>query len=463
MTKVSPVSIQPTLRDRLQGRFLDWYVRRLERGPRVWLPLPRPDTGDSTHLSNEKYAGIVRSLQNVRLRRIVKHAAQNSPFYRARFAEAGISPHDIRRVEDLQRLPPTTTAEFRDSGDEFLAVPRNQIAQFFTSSGTTGKPKLIYMTAADFEREVNLTVAGQSIYRPQRERTVCMIYNQQGSNAQWRHGREVVARSGGLPLTIGLPPFPEVLELIEQFRPNAFATNPACMAALTRYAEKVGFRYRLKEISLGGEILTRPQAERISDFWGAEVSDGYGLVEIGGVGHKSAGCQAFHVNEMQVFPEIVDPETLEPSNEGELLLTTLVNQAMPLLRYRTGDRCCWSSCPCGWQSACFHIYGRFSDGVLIAAINIRAQRLAATIQEIEGATGTLEMIADHVDGVDRLTLRIGREPGSRLAAEDVKRKVLESRQILEAPYRVGAFEWKVELVDNEPLPHKFVRVRDLRE
>jgi phenylacetate-CoA ligase len=400
-------------------------------------------------------------MQSLRLRRLIQHAAQNSPYYRSLLATTGIRADEIRGIDDLRRLPFTTPDDFRNTA-EFLAVPRDRIGHIFSTSGTSKKPVRVALTHADFDRCINLLAAitRRGIWKD--ERPVCMIYKPQGLWAGGRYVEEVISRLGGLNLSVGVPPLAETLELIREFQPNMLATNPSYMAALTCHAQSVGFRHRFKAISLGGELMTPAQAQLFRDYWGAEVSNGYGLVEIGGVATGGNDCDALHLDLLHNVVEVLDPETGEPADEGELVVTTLVNEAMPLIRYRTRDRVRRAVCRCGWSAPAIQVLSRINDSLVIAAVNIHCPLLADSLLEFETKTTSVEIIAEHASEIDRMTVRVGVLPESQLQAEGVKQALFRALPDLDEELRAGSYELVVDVVRTQELPAKLLRVRDLR-
>jgi phenylacetate-CoA ligase len=294
------------------------------------------------------------------------------------------------------------------------------------------------------------------------EQPVCMIFKQQGLWGGARYVEGVVSRLGGVSLIVGIPPLGEALALIEEFRPNMMVSNPSYIASLTRYAQEIGFRHRFKAISLGAELLTPAQADLFRDYWGAEISNGYGLIEIGGVASGGNDCDALHFDVLHNVAEILDPETDEPSDEGELVVTTLVNEAMPLIRYRTRDRCRRVVCRCGWRAPAFRVLSRINDSIVVGGNNLHCPLVAEGLLEIESRAIGLEITIEHVNDVDRMTLRAEVLPGSILRPEDVCRQLFEVFPAMGNGHRSGSYELVVDIRRTEDLPSKFLRVRDLR-
>jgi phenylacetate-CoA ligase len=440
---------------------LERWLSRLETNPPARLGrLLRRVQPDPSGPRRALPPPVMEALQNIRLRRTMARVARHSPFYRSRFAELGITPEAIRGIGDVARLPFTSSADIQHA-EQFLCVPRDRIAYIFTTSGTSRQPKQAFRTRADFERIVNLPALAIR-HQAWQERLVCMIAHAHGMFGLVDGAVAVAQRAGGLALPIGQPPPDEAMQALCRYRPNAIMTSPSYMAALTRRAEQARLRHPLRMIVLDGEILTPAQVEKFAGYWQAEVVNGYGLTEVGVVAFGPHGCDALHLNRPGILAEIVDPATGEPAEEGELVVTTLAQEAMPLLRYRTGDRVRWQPCRCGWVAPSIHVFGRFGDSIVVAATNLHGPLIAEDIAAIDGTTGSVEIVVDHVDGVDRLTLRVGVQPGAAVERETVAQQLFAIYPALADDRRAEAFELTVELLEGFRLSPKPLRVRDLR-
>jgi len=447
------------LRDRLAGRLLDWAVTCMERRPSVWFSRSNAQGSDADWPPPVIPQAIVRAVQDIRLRRLVSYVAEKSPFYSSAFARMNF---DARRFEGIAGISglPLTTPEDVQRGEQLRCVPYEEVARVFTTSGTSREPKEIWLTKGDFDGMVNLAV---NMQRGQlSSRRVMMVAHAEGMFCILPFAQAVTERLGGLVLPIGQPTPTETLKLIDRFRPNAFMTSPSYMAAVTKAAAAESFTYKLERVDLDGEIMTPRQGKHIAEYWGAEVYNGYGMTEVGSIGFGAPGCDAVHLNDLQTHVEILDPLTLEPAEEGELVATTLTFRAMPLLRYRTGDRCRWVNCRCGWLAPAIRVAGRIGDDVVIAATNLHGVRIAESLSELDGVTGSVEVVVDHIDGVDQLSLRVGVEPEHRLRPDAVVQRLFAAYPALREDHRASAFEMSVELAENLRLAPKSLRVRDLR-
>lgn len=385
---------------------LDWMFRQFERytvSPRIVQAAARcMETLAESRLD----AKIVTRIQTRRLRAVAAHAYRKSLFYRETFDRAGLRPADIRSLADLRRLPFTTPKDIRD-WRQFLCVPEEEVAAVFATSGTTGEPKRVYFSRRDMQGLTNFAALAMRFRHPGR--LVVMIALPMGHGLWIGSGtsQRVIDRAGGLPLPIGAGDLQSALKWMQRFEPNVVISSPSYVTALTRQAERAGFRLKLDKIILSGEALTLAQKKRFHDYWNADIYDTYGSTEIGG-GQTMAlpGCSAFHFNDLHLITEIIDPETGEPADDGELVFTTLLREAVPLFRYRSGDRGRRTRCTCRLPFQTIQLVGRTDDMFVAGDMNFYGNVIAEAVAKLLGANGRLEIRLDKVDLTDRLTLRL---------------------------------------------------------
>jgi phenylacetate-CoA ligase len=350
--------------------------------------------------------GVVRQIQRLRLRRTMDYVYEHSPFYREMFNRHGIRPGDVREPVDLQGLPFTTSNDIRQPR-HFLCVPEEELSVVFTTSGSTGEPKRIYFTWRETQMLTNLAAAFLRMGQPGRLWTLIALPTGHGlwigaPSAVW-----TVERAGGLPIPVGTGDPEEALGWMGRFEPDMVMSSPSYMTALTRQAERRGYQIRLSRILLSGESLTADHKRYFRDYWGASVFDAYGSTEMGGA-HAIAlpECTAFSPNELHLVTEIVDPATGEPADEGELVFTTLHREAMPLVRYRSGDRARRADCHCWLPFQSIQLLGRTDDMIVAGDMNLYGQVIAGRIAQVPEATGRVELVLDKVELTDRLRLRV---------------------------------------------------------
>ena len=395
---------------------------------RVWDPaelLPRDRLAD---------------LQLERLRGSVARAGI-TPFYDAALSRAGVAPADIRTLDDLQRLPLTTKDDLRAHYPlGMLAVPRSQIARIHGSSGTTGKPTFVAYSHADMQVWSGLCarflVAGG--LRSSQVVQIAFGYGLFTGGFGLHQGVEKVG-AAIVPAAAGNTP--RQIMLMCDLDVKVLICTPSYALNIAEAAREQGMKPEqipLKFGHFGGEPWTEDMRVRIEQELGISAFNNYGLSEVigPGVSGECAARTGMHLQEDHFLVECLDPETLEPVPEGEpgeLVITTLTRQAMPLLRYRTRDiaRLYREPCPCGRSTARMsRVTGRTDDMLIIRGVNVFPSQIEEALLRVEGTTphylievdrpGTLdevtvkveirsELFSDRMDRMQALRDRIGRE------------------------------------------------------
>ncbi len=336
----------------------------------------------------------MRELQLERLKYIVRYCYDNVPFYKKRFDENGIDPDCIKSLEDIKRIPPTTKADLRDNYPfGMFAVPRKKIVRLHASSGTTGKPTVVGYTKNDLDiwaENMARLVYGVGANEDSIVQ-ICFGYGLFTGALGLHYGLEKVGASV-VPSSSGNSE--KQLMLMRDFGTNTLVATPSYALYLSELAKELEFPmsdYHLKLGLLGSEGCTVEMRDQIERNWGMFVTDNYGLSEIGGPG-MSGECEhrcGLHINEDSFLCEIVDPETLEQKEEGdsgELLVTTLTKEGMPLLRYRTKDitRINYEPCKCGRTLARMDkTTGRTDDMIKIRGVNVFPSQVESALLGID--------------------------------------------------------------------------------
>ena len=373
-------------------------------------------------------------LQRGRLRAIAAYVYERVGLYRERFDEAGVQPDQIRSLDDLRRLPFTYKSDLRDQYPfGMFAVPREEVARIHASSGTTGKPTVVGYTAADLGLFAGvmarcLAMAGAE--------PGMMLHNANGYGlftgglglhyGAERLGMSVVPVSGGMT--------ERQLLLIADLRPDVISSTPGYALTLAqRFRERgiapdeIGLRYAV----VGAEPWTEAMRAEIELGLGVRASNLYGLSEVIGPGVASECVEeqsGSHVNEDHFLPEVVDPESGEPLPEGEvgvLVFTALTKQALPLVRYWSGDLASLSSEPCSCGRTLIRmsaVRGRTDDMLIVRGVNV----FPTQVEEVLGRVAELaphyqlvvtrEGITDAVEVRTEMTDEFFRSLGSELPA-----------------------------------------------
>ena len=380
------------------------------------------------------------ALHPERLRALVTRAAR-VPFYREQLAHREIGPHSIRSLADIRRLPFTTKDDMRRQHPlGLLAVPRKELARIHGSSGTTGKPTFVAYTARDLQTWSELCarflVSGG--LRPEHTAQVAFGYGLFTGGFGLHYGIEKVG-AAIIPAASGNTR--RQIEIMRDLDPEVLICTPSYALTIADTARDMGIDPRALPIRFGhfgGEPWTEDMRREIEDELDIAAFNNYGLSEVIGPG-VSGECPArngMHIQEDHFLVECLDPETLEPVPEGEpgeLVITTLTREAMPMIRYRTRDvaRLYRDSCPCGRTSMRMsRVTGRTDDMLIIRGVNVFPSQIEEALLRVEGTTphylievsrpGTLdevhvkveihpEIFSDRMDRMQALCERISRE------------------------------------------------------
>jgi phenylacetate-CoA ligase len=288
----------------------------------------------------------IAALQLERLRASLRTAYEHVSHYRTAFDEAGIQPGDLQHLDDLRKFPFTTKGDLRRHYPfGMFAVPREQVARIHASSGTTGKPTVVGYTRRDLETWAELCARSIRASGGRPGDLVHVVYGYGlftgGLGAHYgaeRLGCTVVPMSGGMT--------ERQVQLIEDFRPDIIMVTPSYLLAIGDEFQRQGLDPRACSLRigiLGAEPWTEAMRKEIEERFDIDAIDIYGLSEVVGPGVANECVETkdgLHIWEDHFYPEVVDPATSEvlPDGErGELVLTTLTKEAMPVIRYRTRD------------------------------------------------------------------------------------------------------------------------------
>jgi phenylacetate-CoA ligase len=324
----------------------------------------------------------LRALQFERLRTTLEMVYERVPFYRERFRQAGVSPGDLRSLEDLQRIPFTFKSDLRDNYPFGLfACPLNEVVRIHASSGTRGKPTIVGYTRSD------IGVWAEVCARSLAAAGVCpgdIVHNAYGyglftGGLGIHYGAElmgctVVPVSGGNT--------PRQVLLLKDLGARVLTCTPSYALNIAEYLQQAGIKpgdLKLKYGVFGAEPWTEQMRAEIEGRLGITALDIYGLSEIIGPGVSIEcveGRNGLHVWEDHFLVEVVDPDTgevLPEGREGELTFTNLTKEAFPLVRYRTGDVASFTTepCPCGrTHGRMSRVKGRTDDMLVVRGVNV---------------------------------------------------------------------------------------------
>jgi len=356
------------------------------------------------------------ALQLARLRDVVARVA-NVPFYREAFALRGITPKSMRSLDDLRRLPFTTKDDLRRHHPlGFLTVPRDQLARIHGSSGTTGKPTFVAYTAKDLTLWSDLCarflVAGG--LKSQHTVHVAFGYGLFTGGFGLHYGIEKVG-AAIVPAASGNTR--RQIEIIQDLGAEVLVCTPSYALTIAETARELGIDPRslpLKYAHFGAEPWTEEMRQEIESQMDLLAFNNYGLSEVigPGVSGECAMRDGMHLQEDHFLVECLDPDTLEPmpdGEEGELVITALTKEAMPLLRYRTRDiaRLDRSPCACGRTTARMsRVTGRTDDMLIIRGVNVFPSQIEEALLRVEGTTPHYMIEVERPATLDQLTVRV---------------------------------------------------------
>lgn len=372
----------------------------------------------------------IESLQLKRLQQTVERVNATVPFYQESFKKAGISPGDIKSLDDLQKLPFTLKQDMRDNYPYGLfAVPLEQIVRIHASSGTTGKPTVVGYTKRDIETWSELMARSFAAAGANKGDVIHNAYGYGlftgGLGAHYgaeKLGASVIPMSGGNSK--------KQLMIMQDFGSTVLTCTPSYSLFLSEIAEEEGVDIRnlkLKVGIFGAEPWSETMRKEIEEKLNLKAIDIYGLSEIlgPGVGIECVEAQnGLHIWEDHFIPEIINPETGEvlPAGEkGELVITTITKEGIPLIRYRTRDitRLLKEPCVCGRTHARLErLSGRSDDMLIIRGVNVFPSQIESVLFNIEGVEPHYQLIVDRDGNLDTLEVQV--EVNEQTFSDEIK-------------------------------------------
>ncbi len=363
----------------------------------------------------------MKEIQLEGLKNIVKVAYENVPMYKRKFDEIGLKPEHIQTLKDIEKIPFTTKNDLRDNYPYGLfAVPLKKIVRLHASSGTTGKPIVVGYTKNDMENWSE-NIARLVIAAGGREDDIAQVvfgYGLFTGGFGLHQGLEKVGITV-VPSSSGQSE--RQLMLMQDFGTTILVGTPSYALYLAEIADEMGLdksKLKLKLGLFGGEGHTPEMRAEIERRWGIKATENYGLSEVQGPGVAGeCYCQCgMHINEDHFYPEIINSESgeaLEYGNKGELVLTTLTKEGIPMLRYRTKDITILNpeKCECGRTTVRMNkVLGRTDDMLIIRGVNVFPSQIESVLVGMEGIgphyqiivtkNGYMDAIEVHVELID---------------------------------------------------------------
>ncbi len=359
----------------------------------------------------------MRILQGERLHKLVHRVYHNTPFYREKMQQMGITPDDIKTIDDIVKLPFTTKQDLRDNYPFGLfAVPQSEIVRIHASSGTTGKPTVVGYTRKDISVWSECMSRAMTAFGITKNDVVSISYGYAlftgGLGAHY--GSENL---GAVTIPMSAGNTQKQLLMMKDMGITAITMTPSYALYIADAMKAEGLSkddIALKIGVFGAEPWTESMRKEIEERLGIDAYNIYGLSEIMGpaVSYECECKDGSHIAEDHIYPEIISPETFEqlPDGEqGELVFTTLTKEGIPLLRYRTKDLCTLVSepCKCGRTNVRMtRIVGRSDDMLIIRGVNVFPSQIEEVILGVEELEPHYLIVVDRVNNQDTFEVQV---------------------------------------------------------
>lgn len=428
---------------------------------------------------NQKYETMDREtleeLQLTRLRQTVTTVYENVPYYREQFKQQGVKPEDIKELKDIRKLPFTTKVGLRDNYPfNMFAVPMKKVVRLHASSGTTGKPTVVGYTRQDIDTwsELVARVVSAAGVTEEDVAQISFGYGLFTGAFGLHYGLEKIGATV-VPSSTGNTE--KQIMLMQDFGTTALIGTPTYALHIAEVARGMGIDPKslgLKYGLFGSEAWTESMRDEIERVWGLSASDNYGLSEIigPGVAGECQERQGMHIWEDHFLVEVIDPATGEPvpeGEEGELVITSLTKEALPIIRYRTRDITVINRQPCGCGRTLARIRkvsGRTDDMLIVSGVNVFPSQIEDVLLKISGVAPHYQIIVTKKGYLDALEVQVEMTEdaftGSWRDLEELEKRV-KSRLLA-----VLSISPKVKLLEPRSLERslgKAKRVIDLRK
>lgn len=357
----------------------------------------------------------IRELQDERLVKQVKHVWDNVPYYRKKMEEKGVTPDDIKGVDDLHKLPFLSKADLRDAYPYgLLAAPLKDCVRIQSTSGTTGRRVVAFYTQHDIDLWEDCCARAIVAAGGTNEDVVQIAYGYGlFTGGAGLHGGSHKVGSLTLPMSSGNTD--RQLQFMTDLQSTILCCTPSYAAYLAESIHERGLRdkIKLKAGIFGAEAWSEKMRQEIQNQLGIKAYDIYGLTEISGPGvaFECSDQTGMHINEDHFIAEIIDPDTgevLPDGSQGELVFTSITKDAFPLLRYRTRDICVLTreKCSCGRTlvKMCKPM-GRSDDMLIVKGVNVFPSQIETVLIE-QGYQANYQIIVDRVNNSDTLEVMV---------------------------------------------------------
>ena len=362
----------------------------------------------------------IEELQLRRLQETVARVYEKVPAYRAKMEEAGVTPEDIQSLNDLKRLPFTNKKDLRDNYPFGLfTVPKKELVRIHASSGTTGKPTVVGYTRKDMKTwtECVSRIAAMGGATEEDVAQICFGYGMFTGALGLHYGLENIGATV-CPTSSGNTQ--KQIMYMQDFETTLLVATPSYALHLGEVARQMGYDpskdLKVRIGLFGGEGMTEPMREEMHKIWGPEmkVTQNYGMSELIGPGVSGECLElcGMHINEDHFIPEIIDPETgevLPPGSKGELVISCITKEALPLIRYRTKDisRLMYEPCKCGRTTVRMeNLSGRSDDMLIIRGVNVFPTQIEEVLLKVPEIGAHYEIVVERKNFLDCMEIKV---------------------------------------------------------
>ncbi|KMJ59616.1 phenylacetate--CoA ligase [Bacillus sp. LL01] len=422
----------------------------------------------------------MRSLQSIRLKYTVHKVFNNVPFYKQKLENSSITPSEIQTIQDIRKLPFTTKRELRDNYPFGLfAIPRNQITRLHASSGTSGKPTVVAYSKQDIDMWSDIAA-----------RAIAMAGGRSGDILHNAYGYGLF--TGGLGLhygseRLGMMTVPvsggnteRQIQLIQDFQPTVICGTPSYVLNIADKMIDLGMDPKQTSLQFGifgAEPWSEEMRKTLEERFALKACDIYGLSEVIGPGVAMECHEAqdgLHVAEDHFFVEVIDPDTLEGLQDGEvgeLVFTSLSKEAMPIIRYRTGDIASIrrEKCVCGRTTTKMsRVKGRVDDMLIIRGVNIFPSEIEHTLLQIKDVSPHYQIFVSREKSLDMVVVQVEMQENAFLQTDRNERANRLKAIAKEVEYELKSkcyISVKANIVEPRTIPRsegKAIRIIDKR-
>ena len=417
----------------------------------------------------------INEVQLKKLQNIVKYAFDNVPYYHKKYTECEVFPEDIETLEDIKKLPFTTKTDLRESYPfGMFAVDKKEVIEIHSSSGTTGKPVVGGYTRKDIDYWSELMARGLTEWGITEKDDIIQVAYGYGLFTGGFGVHYGAQKIGATVVPISTGQTRRQVELMNDFDTTLLVVTPSYGLYIGEVAKEEGFDPRdfgLKAIAFGSEMWTEEMRKRLEDTFGVPAYNIYGLTEMmgPGIGVECKEQNGLHIAEDFYYPEIIDSSTgknLAEGEKGELVLTNLQREAMPIIRFRTKDITAlhYDKCDCG-RTFCRmeRITGRTDDMIKVKGVAVFPSQIEKALLKVSEVEPHYQVIVTRPGSLDEIEVKVETSPD--LFSDDVTEMLGIQRKIGEYIKNEIGIKVKVTLVEPKSIPRseaKAVRVIDKR-